>query len=119
LVTRLKAQPEAVRLDSVHRVCVFVSIIQIIQLRLRSSLAAIDFVRFGIVDDSSIHDLEKLKVSPNFHVEDGSDALLFLVDLPNAELLLLADTDERLGVGQISHDVDGLSVNHEPTIELM
>ena len=49
----------------------------------------------------------------------GSDALLFLVDLPNTKVLLSANTHERLGFRKVSHYFYSLSVYCEPTVELL
>ena len=46
------------------------------------------------MNDTSIHHLEKFKISPNFHIEYNPYASLFFIYLPYAELLLFADTNE-------------------------
>lgn len=48
-----------------------------------------------------------------------SDTLLLLVDLPNTEVLLSADTHECLRVRQVSDDFDSLSMDGKSTVELL
>ena len=49
----------------------------------------------------------------------SSDALFFLVDLPDTKVLLSANTHERLGLRKVSHYLHSLSVYCEPTVELL
>lgn len=69
--------------------------------------------------NTAIHDFEESKISPKFHFTDEFDALLLLIDLPDAKVLLSTNAHERLGSRKVSHDLYSLPMNCKSAIELL
>ena len=69
--------------------------------------------------DTAIHDFEESKISPKLHFTDEFDALLLLVNLPDAKVLLSANAYECLGSREIPHNLYSLPMNGKSTVELL
>jgi hypothetical protein len=60
--------------------------------------------------------LEEFQVSLNFETVEDLGVSLFFIDLPNAELLLRAQTDESVCVREVAHKQYCFTMDGETTI---